>query len=250
MWFTVGYERSGRHAADLLAHDFLGAAQGYVRSCHVRSHAFVLARLQPLNRLSLSRDKPLTCRTDPTACIAALNCCGKRRGFPAPPHRPTSTPNDLVAEWHSPTWMDRAAHAAPPFLLPLPRLSQTRLPVYRVESLTAKYFAEFNNGVFGGALSDVKVTWNNRLSRTAGITQCVRRRAPFGGFEYVSSVELSSKVLDTEPKLRQVRARGVAKGNFFFFLVPARECVLVVGLRCLSAPCTFLPVYKKATLGA
>lgn len=77
----------------------------------------------------------------------------------------------------------------------------TRLSV----SLTTKYFKEFNEGVFGGALSDVRMMWSPRLKSTAGVTKCSRRRdASGGGYSYVAVVELSTKVLDSESKLRQV----------------------------------------------
>ncbi|CAN0490280.1 unnamed protein product, partial [Discosporangium mesarthrocarpum] len=76
---------------------------------------------------------------------------------------------------------------------------------------------EYNLGVFGGALSSVRVEWNKRLLSTAGITRSSRRRKgqgqgggegscfqPRDDHEYVSRVELSEKVVDTEEKLRQV----------------------------------------------
>ncbi|CBJ26687.1 conserved unknown protein [Ectocarpus siliculosus] len=72
------------------------------------------------------------------------------------------------------------------------------------DSLTAKYFAEFNEGAFGGALSDVKVAWSARLSTTAGVTKSLRRVNPSGeDYAYLSTVELSTKVLDSEDKLQQ-----------------------------------------------
>eukprot|EP00903_Cladosiphon_okamuranus_P019474 g17908.t1 len=71
------------------------------------------------------------------------------------------------------------------------------------DRLTAKYFAEFNEGAFGGALSDVRVTWSTRLQSTAGVTKSLRRSNASGGFTYVSVVELSTKVLDSDTKLRQ-----------------------------------------------
>ncbi|CAM9564746.1 unnamed protein product, partial [Choristocarpus tenellus] len=48
----------------------------------------------------------------------------------------------------------------------------------RRDSLTAKYFEEFNAGVFEGALSSVRVEWSKRLLRTAGLTRSSRRRLP------------------------------------------------------------------------
>lgn len=84
-------------------------------------------------------------------------------------------------------------------------LSETLVPP---PSLTAKYLEEFNQGAFGGALSDVRVTWSTRLKSTAGVTKSLRRSSVSGGFTYVSAVELSTKVLDSETKLRQVCVFG------------------------------------------
>lgn len=70
--------------------------------------------------------------------------------------------------------------------------------------MTAEYFTEFNNGAFGGALSDVRVAWSTRLNSTAGVTKSLRRRNASGDFSYLSTVELSTKVLDSESKLREV----------------------------------------------
>lgn len=64
---------------------------------------------------------------------------------------------------------------------------------------------EFNEGVFGGALSGVEVTWSPRLHKTAGVTKSFRRTKGLGGgWTYVSAVELSTKVVDSEAKLREV----------------------------------------------
>eukprot|EP00752_Nemacystus_decipiens_P015669 g13983.t1 len=75
------------------------------------------------------------------------------------------------------------------------------------DSLTAKYFAEFNEGAFGGALSDVRVLWSPRLQSTAGVTKSLRRTSAAGGSTYVSVVELSTKVVDSDTKLRQEISR-------------------------------------------
>lgn len=69
----------------------------------------------------------------------------------------------------------------------------------------AKYFVEFNAGAFGGKLSGVEVKWSQRLNSTAGVTKCAKRRTDAGGWDYVSTVELSSKVVDSTSKLREVR---------------------------------------------
>ncbi|CAM9986306.1 unnamed protein product, partial [Laminaria digitata] len=72
-----------------------------------------------------------------------------------------------------------------------------------LQSLTAKYFAEFNDGAFGGALSSVRVVWSPRLNSTAGVTKSSRRGGG-GVWTYTSVVELSTKVVDSEAKLKEV----------------------------------------------
>lgn len=72
------------------------------------------------------------------------------------------------------------------------------------ESLTRRLFSEFNANIFEGRLpSDLEVTWNPSLATTAGITKYSRRNGPEGKPEYRASVELSSKVVDCESRLRQ-----------------------------------------------
>ena len=47
----------------------------------------------------------------------------------------------------------------------------------------------------------MEIKWLNSLSKTAGRTVTIRTKAPTG-FEYTCSIELSSKILDTDEKLR------------------------------------------------
>ena len=125
---------------------------------------------------------------------------------PPPPPTPTTTTTTTNTHQHPPT---------PPSLrLPLPCLSTN------LQSLTAKYFAEFNGGAFGGALSAVKVEWSQRLNSTAGVTKSSRRGGGAGGrgLVYSSVVELSSKVVDNEAKLKQVSFYMIFYVSFKYIL--------------------------------
>ncbi|CAM9282923.1 unnamed protein product [Chrysoparadoxa australica] len=70
------------------------------------------------------------------------------------------------------------------------------------DDLTARYFRIFNEGAFDGALSSVQVTWSKKLLQTAGITVCTKLRALSGKMTHKAKVELSTKVVDSEDKLR------------------------------------------------
>ena len=72
------------------------------------------------------------------------------------------------------------------------------------EALTKQLFSEFNERIFQNKLpSDMQVTWNASLNTTAGITKYSRRSGLDGKVEYQASVELSSKVIDSQSRLRQ-----------------------------------------------
>uniref|UniRef100_A0A7S1BDD0 SprT-like domain-containing protein n=1 Tax=Corethron hystrix TaxID=216773 RepID=A0A7S1BDD0_9STRA len=81
--------------------------------------------------------------------------------------------------------------------------------------LTQTYFNEFNRKVFHSALSEVKVEWSTRLQTTAGITKlrrmCKTTTTKSGDkhlksveeIERTASIELSTKVLDNEDRLKE-----------------------------------------------
>jgi predicted SprT family Zn-dependent metalloprotease len=73
------------------------------------------------------------------------------------------------------------------------------------EGLAKQLFSEFNERIFQNKLpSDMQVTWNASLNTTAGITKYSRRSGGLDGkVEYQASVELSSKVIDSQSRLRQ-----------------------------------------------
>ena len=72
------------------------------------------------------------------------------------------------------------------------------------EALVKELFAEYNAKIFQGKLpSDLQVKWNPSLQTTAGITKYSRKLAAGGKLEYSASVELSSKVVDCESRLKQ-----------------------------------------------
>lgn len=82
---------------------------------------------------------------------------------------------------------------APPFIR---SFKKTR------DELTRRLFELFNETVFDNQLQrDFSITWNNRLTRTAGYCRHFTRREN-GAMFFESRVELSVKVVDTPCRLR------------------------------------------------
>ncbi len=72
------------------------------------------------------------------------------------------------------------------------------------ESLVKALFAEYNRRIFQSKLpSDLQIKWNPSLQTTAGITKYSRKYGIDGRLTYTASVELSSKVVDCESRLKQ-----------------------------------------------
>ena len=69
------------------------------------------------------------------------------------------------------------------------------------DRLTDEYFREFNSKVFRGSLDSVEVIWSKRLTTTAGITRLKRHRQA-GIVTRLASIELSTKMIDQEDRLR------------------------------------------------
>ncbi len=67
--------------------------------------------------------------------------------------------------------------------------------------LTNLTFDDFNRIVFENALKSVEVTWSKRLTSTAGITR-LRKKKTSTKIEYTASIELSTKLIDNEERLR------------------------------------------------
>ena len=73
------------------------------------------------------------------------------------------------------------------------------------DRLTKSGFAEFNRDVFGNRLGSVEVEWSKKLNSTAGQTRLRKsydNMMPGTPLKRLASVELSTKVLDTEERLR------------------------------------------------
>jgi len=70
------------------------------------------------------------------------------------------------------------------------------------DTITSQTFAEFNKQVFHGALSSVIVTWSKKLNKTAGITRMRGKLGDGNGHTRVAAIELSTKVIDDEERLR------------------------------------------------
>ena len=63
-------------------------------------------------------------------------------------------------------------------------------------------FSQFNMTAFDGALQKVEVVWSNKLRTTAGLTRLKKRSGGVGPTERIASIELSSKIIDEELRLR------------------------------------------------
>lgn len=70
------------------------------------------------------------------------------------------------------------------------------------DALTRSTFKEFNERVFGGRLSSVEVTWNNKLQTTAGLCRMKGRMGDENSHTRVASIDLSTKVIDDIDRLR------------------------------------------------
>jgi hypothetical protein len=70
------------------------------------------------------------------------------------------------------------------------------------DTITSQTFSEFNKQVFHGALSSVIVTWSKKLNKTAGITRMRGKLGDGNGHTRVAAIELSTKVIDDEERLR------------------------------------------------
>ena len=70
------------------------------------------------------------------------------------------------------------------------------------DTITSQTFSKFNKQVFHGALSSVIVTWSKKLNKTAGITRMRGKLGDGNGHTRVAAIELSTKVIDDEERLR------------------------------------------------
>lgn len=73
------------------------------------------------------------------------------------------------------------------------------------EKITRSAFEEFNHNAFGGKLAKVDVRWSKKLNTTAGLTRLQKLTldtTPGIPLKRHAIVELSSKVVDNEEKLR------------------------------------------------
>ncbi|KAJ3299594.1 3-phosphoinositide dependent protein kinase-1 [Borealophlyctis nickersoniae] len=124
--------------------------------------------------------------------------------------RPLQTPNTSTPRtiW-SP---DESAFGAPLMATPLRRgrtfiATPTRTPGQTAfkrqkKAQTASLFKEFNRKVFDSRLpEDMEISWSVKLNKTAGRTYTSRQIID-GEWSYSARIELSTKVVDNEDKLR------------------------------------------------
>jgi hypothetical protein len=69
------------------------------------------------------------------------------------------------------------------------------------EIITKEAFREFNTRIFKTALGGVEVQWSARLTKTAGLTR-LKKRGKEGSMAKTASIELSTKLIDNEERLR------------------------------------------------
>ena len=73
------------------------------------------------------------------------------------------------------------------------------------EQITKSAFEEFNHKAFGGRLGKVVVEWSKKLNTTAGLTRLQKvstNMTPGVPLQRLAAIELSTKVVDDEEKLR------------------------------------------------
>eukprot|EP00466_Bigelowiella_natans_P004204 jgi/Bigna1/57311/fgenesh1_pm.9_\ len=78
--------------------------------------------------------------------------------------------------------------------------SNKRLTKRNREQLTSHYFSHFNSKIFQEELPNIPITWNNRLNTTGGCTRFTKNRVTK---KHEAQIELATKVIDTEERLRQ-----------------------------------------------
>ena len=70
------------------------------------------------------------------------------------------------------------------------------------EQRARKIFADFDQVAFNGALHKVELVWSNKLRTTAGLTRLKRKSGGSCPPERSASIELSTKIIDEEHRLR------------------------------------------------
>lgn len=87
------------------------------------------------------------------------------------------------------------------------------------DELTNRLFKTFNDGIFRSHFqTDFSITWNSRLTRTAGYCRhFTKRDNGSGSTSFESRIELSVKVVDTPCRLRDTLVHELCHaGNFTF----------------------------------
>jgi predicted SprT family Zn-dependent metalloprotease len=118
---------------------------------------------------------------------------------------------DSSAEWKNKVALESAKSRPLKILNPNNLLCKAKSikPVFTThfrrdrESVTNKTFAIFNNSAFNGSLIAVPLVWSAKLQTTAGVTRLKEVKSLQDLFATRSAtIELSSKVLDSEARLR------------------------------------------------
>ncbi|KAL6779654.1 hypothetical protein ACKKBG_A13180 [Auxenochlorella protothecoides x Auxenochlorella symbiontica] len=117
------------------------------------------------------------------------------------------SPSTSKPEQQSPAWgPDRAVPHSSVFSTPrgpCPVIPSGAFKRRRAE-LAVTLYQEYNALIFDNRLpADLAITWNPRLSTTAGLTHYSQSPDGLGGRTYTARVELSIKVVDGLPKLKR-----------------------------------------------
>jgi predicted SprT family Zn-dependent metalloprotease len=88
------------------------------------------------------------------------------------------------------------------------------------DRITNSAFKEFNQDVFGSKLGSVEVLWSNKLNTTAGRTilrKCKLNMTPGVPLKRLAIIELSTKVIDDEARLRETLLHELVHAAVWIF---------------------------------
>jgi len=88
------------------------------------------------------------------------------------------------------------------------------------DRITNLAFEEFNQNVFGSELGCVEIVWSKKLNRTAGLTRlrkCTNDMTPGIPLKRLAVVELSTKIVDDEDRLRETLLHELVHAAVWIF---------------------------------
>jgi hypothetical protein len=88
----------------------------------------------------------------------------------------------------------------------------------RREQRARTIFTDFNRAAFSGALIKVELMWSNKLRTTAGLTRLRWKLDGGGAAERSATIELSTKIIDEEHRLRSTLLHEMCHAAAWFLL--------------------------------